>query len=63
MRGKNLTADEKAAFAAEFEDAVTEVFVAKTRRAMEETGAQTFVIGGGVAANRHLREELQALMS
>ena len=57
----SLTHEEKAAFAAEFEDAVADVFVAKTRRALQETGAQTFVIGGGVAANRYLRERLQAL--
>ena len=57
-----LTQEEKAAFAAEFEEAVGDVFVAKTRRALEESGAQTFVIGGGVAANRYLRERLQALV-
>lgn len=57
-----LTQEEKAAFAREFEDAVVEVFVAKTRRALQETGAKTFVIGGGVAANRYLREQLQALV-
>ncbi|MDO8548244.1 MAG: tRNA (adenosine(37)-N6)-threonylcarbamoyltransferase complex transferase subunit TsaD [bacterium] len=57
-----LTQEEKAAFAAEFEDAVADVFVTKTRRALEETGANTFVIGGGVAANRYLRERLQTLV-
>jgi N6-L-threonylcarbamoyladenine synthase len=57
-----LTQEEKAAFAAEFEEAVGDVFVAKTRKALEETGAKTFVIGGGVAANRYLRERLQALV-
>lgn len=62
LRGKNLNEDEKAAFAAEFEDAVGDVFVAKTRRALEETGAKTFVIGGGVAANRYIRERLEQLL-
>lgn len=62
LRVRNLSEKEKAAFAAEFEDAVTEVFVHKTRRALEESGAKTFVIGGGVAANKHLREQLQALV-
>jgi N6-L-threonylcarbamoyladenine synthase len=62
LRGKNLTDEEKAAFAREFEDAVTEVFVAKTRRALEQTGAQAFVIGGGVAANKALREALERLI-
>ena len=55
LRGKNLTPDEIAAFAAEFEDAVADVLISKTRKALWDTGAQTFVIGGGVAANRYLR--------
>jgi N6-L-threonylcarbamoyladenine synthase len=59
---EKLSDDEKAAFAREFEDAVTEVFVAKVHRALEETAATTFVIGGGVAANTHLRESLKALV-
>ena len=62
LRGKDLSDDEKAGFAVEFEDAVGDVFVAKTRRALEETNARTFVIGGGVAANRYLRERLQVLV-
>ncbi len=59
---EKLSDDERAAFAREFEDAVTDVLVAKTRRAIEQTGAQTFVIGGGVAANTHIRQSLQALI-
>jgi N6-L-threonylcarbamoyladenine synthase len=62
LRDKKLTDDEKAAFAREFEDAVGDVFVEKTRKALLETGAKTFVIGGGVAANRYLRERLQQLV-
>lgn len=59
---QNLSKDELAAFAAEFEDTVADVFVAKTRKALLDTGARTFVIGGGVAANRYLRERLQQLV-
>lgn len=57
-----LSAEQVAAVAAEFEDAVAEVLLAKTRRALVESGAKTFVIGGGVAANRYLREELQKMV-
>jgi len=57
---QKLSADEIAACAGEFEDAVTDVLVAKTKRALDETGAKTFVIGGGVAANTHLRTTLTA---
>jgi N6-L-threonylcarbamoyladenine synthase len=62
LKDKKLSEDEKTAFAAEFEDAVADVFVAKARRALETTGAHTFVIGGGVAANRYIRERLEALV-
>lgn len=61
LKDKKLSDDERAAFAAEFEDAVADVFVAKTRQALVTTGAKTFVIGGGVAANRYIRERLQQL--
>ncbi len=53
---------QKAAFAAEFEEAVGDVFTQKTRRALEETGAKLFVIGGGVAANSYLRRRLEDLL-
>ena len=50
--------DERALFAREFEDAVTEVKVSKTKRALRDTDAQRFVLGGGVAANKHIRSTL-----
>jgi len=42
--------------AASFEAAVIDVQVAKAVRAIDETGAEDFCVGGGVAANRALRE-------
>lgn len=57
-----LSHEQVADFAREFEDAVGDVLVAKARRALDETGAQTFVIGGGVAANTYLRERLSAFL-
>ncbi len=62
LKDKTLSEDEKAAFAAEFEDAVADVFVAKTKKALIDSGAKTFVIGGGVAANRYIRERLMQLV-
>lgn len=59
---ENLSDDDKAAFAREFEDSVTEVFVSKTRRALRDTHAKTFVIGGGVAANAHMRKTLVSMI-
>jgi len=46
--------------AASFQRAVVEVLVAKTMRAVEQTGVRTVVVGGGVAANRELRGALAA---
>lgn len=57
-----LSGDEVAAFTRELEDTIGDVLKEKTRRALNESGAKTFVIGGGVAANRYLREELQKMV-
>ena len=49
------------AIAREFEDAVTEVLVAKTKRALQEFGAKTLIVAGGVIANTHIRREFAKL--
>src|SRR5690606_1993451 len=41
-------------------EAITEVLVAKSLRALEQTGRDTLVVAGGVSANRRLRERLAA---
>jgi len=41
-----------------FQEAVVDVLATKTIRAAEATGARAIVIGGGVAANRALRDRL-----
>ncbi len=46
--------------AASFQAAVVDVQVAKAVRAVEETGARSFCLAGGVAANPSLREALRA---
>lgn len=51
-----LTDIEIKTLAEEFENAVTDVLTYKTRRAIEETNAQTLIIGGGVIANTYIRE-------
>ena len=47
--------EEKKHIAHEFENAVADVLWKKTSRAIEQTDAQTLVIGGGVSANTHIR--------
>jgi N6-L-threonylcarbamoyladenine synthase len=42
-----------------FQESVVEVLATKTARAAERCGARTIVLGGGVAANRVLRERIQ----
>ena len=48
----------KADTAASFQNAAIDILVKKTRGAIEESGAQSLILGGGVAANKLLREEL-----
>ncbi|HZT35099.1 MAG TPA: tRNA (adenosine(37)-N6)-threonylcarbamoyltransferase complex transferase subunit TsaD [Nitrososphaera sp.] len=58
LQGRTLSEDERMLIAREFEDAVSEVLVTKTVKAIEEYGIQTVVVGGGVSANKHIRAEL-----
>ena len=44
--------------AASFQQAVVDVLVTKARRAAAEVGAKAIALGGGVAANSRLREQL-----
>ncbi|MEA1959312.1 MAG: tRNA (adenosine(37)-N6)-threonylcarbamoyltransferase complex transferase subunit TsaD [Chloroflexota bacterium] len=53
-----LEPNEKANIAASFQEAVVDVLVTKTIAAAERTGACDILIGGGVAANRLLRQEI-----
>lgn len=54
-KGKELTDTEKEQLARAFEDAAADVLYAKSLRALDETQAKTFAIGGGVSANTHIR--------
>lgn len=46
------------ALAREFEEAVTEVLVAKSMQAVSVYGAQSLLVGGGVSANTYIRTTL-----
>lgn len=56
--GRELTEDDRAALACAFEDAVIEVLIHKTVRALQEYHTPTLIVGGGVAGNTYLRAEL-----
>lgn len=45
------------------EQAIVDVLVSKTQRAVEEYGAQSLLVGGGVAANQKLRAGLTTMMT
>ncbi|XKT74152.1 MAG: tRNA (adenosine(37)-N6)-threonylcarbamoyltransferase complex transferase subunit TsaD [Patescibacteria group bacterium UBA2163] len=58
-----LSQEDKENIAREFEDAARDVLVHKTKRAIEIQHPKTLVVGGGVAANTHIREGLEELVS
>jgi len=51
---------DKADIAASFQQAVVDTLVAKTQRALQQTGCADLVVAGGVGANQCLRDTLQA---
>ncbi|MCD5382453.1 MAG: tRNA (adenosine(37)-N6)-threonylcarbamoyltransferase complex transferase subunit TsaD [Candidatus Pacebacteria bacterium] len=53
---KGLNDDQKAAVAREFEVAVTEVLLKKTKRAIDEHRINSIILGGGVSANGYIRK-------
>jgi len=63
LRGLSLDAQGRADAARGFESAIIETLIAKTLRAMRQTGVRALVVAGGVGANRRLREELLAAVA
>jgi N6-L-threonylcarbamoyladenine synthase len=54
---KELTDTEMKALARDFEDVVAEVLLKKCHLAIQQTSAQTLIVGGGVSANRYLKQQ------
>jgi N6-L-threonylcarbamoyladenine synthase len=59
VRNLDLSESDRLEISREFEDAVSDVLTAKSLRAIKQSGVKTFVIGGGVSANTHIRESLE----
>jgi N6-L-threonylcarbamoyladenine synthase len=59
-RGRALDDAARADLAAEFQEAIVDVLVAKCRAALLATGERRLVVAGGVGANRRLRERLDS---
>lgn len=64
LKEKEVLSDiEQKMLAEEFENAVTEVLIEKTKKALEETQAESLIVGGGVIANTYIRNALQTLIT
>ena len=65
MKGENkvdsMSHQQIADIAASFQAAIVDVLVKKTKLAAEKIGAETILLGGGVAANNRLRGALQQM--
>lgn len=59
--GGDLPPSIRADLAASFQQAVIDVLVAKCLQALNQTGLRRLCVGGGVAANKALRQALQAM--
>jgi N6-L-threonylcarbamoyladenine synthase len=60
---RDLSDQDKEHIAEAFQDAVRDVLVLKTRRALEKTHAQTLAVGGGVSASMDIRKGLETLIA
>ena len=53
---KTLTATEQAALCRDVSEAIRDVLLAKTHDALQQYGAPTLIVGGGVSASQYLRD-------
>lgn len=58
---KTINQEQKQDLAREFEDSVSEVLISKSKKAIENFGPNTFIIGGGVIANKHIQKCFEKL--
>lgn len=58
--GGSMTDEQRADLARAFQDAIVEVLVKKSVKALKESGMRQLVVAGGVGANRELRAQLNA---
>ncbi len=56
-----LSENQKKEIAREFEDAVVEVLLSKTKKAIQEFSPKSIIVGGGVIANKLIREKILEL--
>ncbi|EFK96487.1 O-sialoglycoprotein endopeptidase, partial [sediment metagenome] len=61
VKDKKINLSLKEELASEFEDAVAEVLIKKTLKAIKKYKIKNLIIGGGVSANNRLRKEFKNL--
>lgn len=59
---QNLTEEMKKEISLEFENAVTDVLISKTKKALIESSAKTLIIGGGVISNNFIRKSFENMI-
>jgi N6-L-threonylcarbamoyladenine synthase len=62
-RDTPLSPQRRADLAASFQQAVADVLVEKSWRALQQTGLKRLAVGGGVGANRRLRQALSEMVA
>lgn len=63
LKEVELNEENKKGIALAFENAAADVLRMKTVRALDETGAKTLVLGGGVSANQHIRRVFEEIIA
>lgn len=58
---EGLDQNQKEQIALEFENAVTEVIIKKTKKALSEYNSHNLIVAGGVIANKHIQAELKKI--
>ncbi len=62
IKGKKLKKSQKEEIAFEFEEAVTDVLISKTRSALKMFPTRSLIVAGGVIANKHLQKSFNKLI-
>lgn len=62
IKDKKLKLKDKEDISRAFEDAVTEVLLTKTKKALSSENIKTLIIGGGVIANNHIRKAFKKMI-
>jgi N6-L-threonylcarbamoyladenine synthase len=60
--GVEITPEFKSVIAAEFQNAIIDVLVAKTKKAFEQYDVKNLILGGGVTANINIRQAFEKMI-